>query len=112
MPADDTSRRILIVDDEEELAWSLASRLGRGRPQWSIETAYEGATALGILRNAPVDLLVADVRMPGMNGIDLVLATWQLDKSLPVILMTAFKTADLDPVRVPRWIGYGSHPSR
>ncbi|HEY2518236.1 MAG TPA: DUF4388 domain-containing protein [Polyangiaceae bacterium] len=88
-------RRVLIVDDEEALAWSLSTRLARARPRYDVATAYDGATALKMLRESPADLLIADVRMPGMTGIDLVLAALRMRGTLPVIVMTAFKTADV-----------------
>jgi CheY-like chemotaxis protein len=88
-------RRVLIVDDEEALAWSLSTRLGKVRPRYAVDTANDGDTALAKLRERPADLLVADVRMPGMSGIDLVLAALRLKMDLPVIVMTAFKTPDV-----------------
>ena len=91
-------KRILLVDDEEALAWSLASRLSKVRPQFSVETANDGETALAKIHRAPVDLLVADVRMPGMSGIELVLAARNTYPSLPVIVMTAFKGAEVSRI--------------
>ncbi len=90
-----TSDDVLIVDDEEALAWSLCTRLARVRPRYTVDTAHDGATALAKLHREPADLLVADVRMPGMSGIDLVLAATSLNARLPVIVMTAFRTADV-----------------
>lgn len=89
-------RSVLIVDDEESLAWSLSTRLAKLRPRYDVDTAYDGATALAKLAERPVELLVADVRMPGMNGIDLVLAAIELNPDLRVIVMTAFETADVE----------------
>src|SRR5262245_44011610 len=91
-------KRVLIVDDEEALAWSLSTRLEKIRPRYVGDTANDGATALDKLHRQPVDLLVADVRMPGMSGIDLVLAALQLNGELPVIVMTAFRTADVQRI--------------
>src|SRR5258706_3234989 len=79
MPANREKRRVLIVDDEEALAWSLSTRLEKIRPRFEVETANDGATALAKLRMQPADLLVADVRMPAMSGIDLALAALQLN---------------------------------
>jgi CheY-like chemotaxis protein/predicted regulator of Ras-like GTPase activity (Roadblock/LC7/MglB family) len=88
--------RVLLVDDEEALVWSLSSRLSRSRPHLQVATAHDGETALTHLDRGPIDLLVADVRLPGMSGIDLVLEARRRKPSLPVIVMTAFKTSDHD----------------
>lgn len=88
------SHRVLLVDDEEALVWSLSSRLGKARPTYRIDTAHDGATALAKIQTQPIDLLVADIRMPGMSGIELVIEARKLDARLPVIMMTAFKTPD------------------
>ena len=87
--------RILIVDDEEALVWSLSTRLSKVRPGYVVVTASNGVEALEKLREQPLDLLVADVRMPGMSGIDLVFAALQHQPNLPVVVMTAFKTAEV-----------------
>lgn len=91
------ARRIVLVDDEEALVWSLATRLTRIR-NWTVQTATTGREALTLLRKAPVDLLVTDVRMPGMSGIDLILAARQERPQLPVVVMTAFRTPDVQRV--------------
>lgn len=95
MSVQHAARRVLLVDDEEALVWSLASRLSKAFPQDEFETAHDGESALAMVEERAVDLLVADIRMPGMSGIDLVLAARAQLPQLPVILMTAFKTADL-----------------
>ncbi|NUP06592.1 MAG: DUF4388 domain-containing protein [Polyangiaceae bacterium] len=95
MAASRKARRIILVDDEEALAWSLASRLVKARPTDRIQTANDGERALEMVHESGVDLLIADIRMPGMSGIDLVLAVRRLYPDLPVIMMTAFKSAEV-----------------
>jgi CheY-like chemotaxis protein len=103
-------RRIILVDDEEALAWSLASRLAKVRPQHTVETATDGTSALALMQNGPVDLLVADIRMPGMNGIDLVLAARSTRPHLPVIVMTAFTSADIQRIHTGPFTGFLEKP--
>lgn len=67
----------------------------KARPADRIETAHDGESGLARLHAEPADLLIADVRMPGMSGIDLVLSARQLYPDLPVIVMTAFKSSDI-----------------
>ncbi len=89
-------QRVLIVDDEEALAWSLSTRLAKLRPRYEVDTAHDGETALAKLTANPIDLLVADVRMPGMSGLDLIVAALGSNPDLPVIVMTAYRTADVN----------------
>lgn len=103
-------RRIILVDDEEALAWSLASRLAKARPHDKVETANDGETALKLVGDAPVDLLIADIRMPGMSGIDLVLASRRLYPKLPVVVMTAFKSADIGRLDAGPFTGFLEKP--
>ena len=103
-------RRIVLVDDEEVLAWSLSNRLARAYPTWTIDTANSGNDALEKLRSAPVDLLVADVRMPGMSGIDLILAARADRPQLPVIVMTAFQTSEIQRVVGAPYTGFLEKP--
>lgn len=88
-------KRIVLVDDEEALAWSLGSRLLKAYPTAKIVTAHDGETALEHIFDTATDLLIADIRMPGMNGIDLVLSARARQRELPVIVMTAFKSVDM-----------------
>ncbi|MFO0676219.1 MAG: DUF4388 domain-containing protein [Polyangiaceae bacterium] len=110
MPASRKSRRIVLVDDEEALAWSLSKRLTKARPGDRIETAHDGATALEVVRKGPLDLLVADIRMPGMSGIDLVLAARSDTQDLPVILMTGFLPVDIAPLKTGPFTGFLEKP--
>lgn len=103
-------RRIILVDDEEALAWSLASRLAKVRPQHTVETATDGSSALALMQNGSVDLLIADIRMPGMNGIDLVLAARSTRPDLPVVVMTAFTSADIQRIHTGPFTGFLEKP--
>ena len=105
-----TARRIVLVDDEEALAWSLSSRLTRAYPHYRVETANDGETALALIGDSPIDLLIADIRMPGMSGIDLVLAVRNRLPKLPVIVMTAFKSVDITSIHAGPFTGFLEKP--
>ena len=78
--------RILIVDDEEELVSALAERLVlRG---FYVESATNGTDALRLSRQRDFDVMVADVKMPGIDGLDLMAAIKRDHPELPVILFT------------------------
>lgn len=64
--------RVLLVDDEESVLEALAMTLRRGRDgPFEVETAASGAAALDALSRASFDMVIADYRMPGMTGADL-----------------------------------------
>ena len=80
--------RILIVDDDEVSCRLFAEVLeGEGH---EVHQARSGEEALDRLRKESYDLLMADVRMPGITGLDVTRAMRQEQPSLPVIVMTAF----------------------
>lgn len=110
MTALDARRRIVLVDDEEALAWSLSSRLLRAYPSFQVETANDGENALRLFDDGRVDLLIADIRMPGMSGIDLVLAARNITPDLPVIVMTAFKSVDITSIHAGPFTGFLEKP--
>jgi putative nucleotidyltransferase with HDIG domain len=60
--------RILFVDDEPMILNSLRLRFARKRPQWSCVFASDGLAALDALEGGPFDVVVTDMRMPGMDG--------------------------------------------
>jgi HD-like signal output (HDOD) protein len=59
---------ILFVDDEPELLDSLRARLYKHRHEWNMKFVLSGADAIATLEQQRVDLIVSDVRMPGMDG--------------------------------------------
>lgn len=105
-----TTRRIVLVDDEEALAWSLSSRLARAYPTYRVVTANDGESALALIGDEPIDLLIADIRMPGMSGIDLVLAVRNKMPKVPVIVMTAFKSVDITSIHAGPFTGFLEKP--
>jgi HD-like signal output (HDOD) protein/CheY-like chemotaxis protein len=61
-------KRILFVDDDAQLLDGLRCALRKHRRQWDMTFAPDGEAALAHLRAAPVDVIVSDMRMPGMDG--------------------------------------------
>ncbi len=64
-------KRILFVDDERKLLDGLRRLLRSHRREWDMQFAEGGAQALEMLQEAPTDVVVSDMRMPGMSGADL-----------------------------------------
>jgi CheY-like chemotaxis protein len=85
--------RILVVDDNPAMADTLADILEvKG---FTVHAAASGAEALKILREQPVDILLTDVKMPGMNGLELYRETRILYPRLITIFMTAYAADEL-----------------
>jgi len=63
--------RVLFVDDEPMILQALQRALGRMRPAWEITGAGDGEEAMELLTHIPVDVVVADLHMPGMDGLTL-----------------------------------------
>jgi len=95
MATEQISARLLVVDDEEELLWSVSTRLRKEQPRLSVATATNGHDALDMLDRDAFDVLVADLRMPAMSGMELVLAARAKRPRLPVVVMTAYPSSDV-----------------
>jgi YesN/AraC family two-component response regulator len=84
--------RLLIVDDEpdflESLEWQMAKR------GYKVFLALSGAAALDILRNEGLDILIADIRMPEMDGIELIRRAISLEPDLQAIVITGHGGVD------------------
>lgn len=79
--------RVLVVDDEEDVRYVLA-RFLRARGH-TVQEAADGPRALEVWRVEPCEVLVTDLRMPGMDGAELVRRLRQHDPGLPVIVVSA-----------------------
>ncbi len=87
-------KKVLIVDDEEDMVWTLKRNLKDETLAIDVVTASSGDEALAILRDTPVDLIVTDIKMPGMSGLDLLV---EVKKSYPrtkMIVMTAYPSPE------------------
>ena len=89
------SARVLIVDDEKRLAQALAQTLQLDHGDCRVDTAFSGEEALSALASEDYDLIIADVRMPGVSGLDLIKGVRYLDGQVPIILMTGYGSASL-----------------
>lgn len=88
-------KKVLIVDDEETLTWSMSKSLAKDKDKYEVIVANSGKEALNILKQNNIDLVISDIRMPDMNGLDLLV---QIKKEYPktkVIIMTAYGSSDV-----------------
>ena len=84
-------QKVLIVDDEPELLLSISSGFEKDS-RFQLNTAHNGQEALDILAKTSMDLVVTDLRMPVMDGVELLAAMTEAFPKVPTIVMTAFGT--------------------
>ena len=84
----DTNGRILVVDDEANARAALVELLRE--EGYSVEGAADGFKALGKLAEFAPDLVLTDLKMPGMDGIELLKKIHEHDRDTVVVMMTAF----------------------
>ena len=82
--------RILVVDDEPHVCDILKKILEE--ENYTVFTAISGARALNFLKKESIDLILLDVKMPRMGGIEFLQKVRQSDKSVAVIILTAHAT--------------------
>ncbi|HEX8635343.1 MAG TPA: sigma-54 dependent transcriptional regulator [Pyrinomonadaceae bacterium] len=83
---------LLIVDDEQGMRQLLS--LVFGRAGHSVRAAENGRRAVEMLRETAADLIISDVRMPDMGGIELLSAARELSPDTAIVMMTAFATVE------------------
>ncbi|MCE5335290.1 MAG: sigma-54 dependent transcriptional regulator [Desulfobacteraceae bacterium] len=81
---------ILVVDDDLNILAVLEARLSS--IDYQVVTATGGEEALEVLKSRPVDMMITDVKMPGMGGMDLFSAAQHVRPGLPVMFLTAYGT--------------------
>lgn len=97
--------RIMVVDDEVGMCEFLRYLLeGEG---YQVESAHNGLEALEKLKqaNKPFDLILADIRMPGMDGLDLLRSVKQIAPDIIFIVMTGFASLET-AIKVIKYEGY------
>ena len=79
---------ILVVDDEENIRWLYKEELED--EGYRIATAASGEEALALVSELKPDLVVMDIKMPGISGVDALIKIKEIDKNIPVILCSAY----------------------
>src|SRR5512145_915977 len=85
--------RILVVDDEKLIRWSVSERLQRGG--YVVATAEAGEQALDAVAADPPDLVLLDVQLPGIGGVETLQRALALQPDVTVIMMSAHSTVDV-----------------
>jgi len=82
-------KNILLVDDEDSIHLLYQEELGE--EGYKIHSAFSGEEALEKLKNTEIDLVILDINMPGMNGLEALRKIKEINQSLPVILCSAYQ---------------------
>ncbi|MCU0610056.1 MAG: response regulator [Chitinispirillaceae bacterium] len=85
-------KKILVVDDEPSICEILDHFLSRNG--YDVVRANDGIKALGIVREGNIDLVVSDIKMPGMSGVELLQKIRGFNHTIPVLITTGFPTLD------------------
>ena len=85
-----TRPRVLVVDDEASIRDLLSKTLALA--EYDVDLAPDGRNALERLRIIPYDLLITDLKMPGVDGLTVIKEARRLKTDIPVIIITGFST--------------------
>jgi len=87
------AEKILIVDDEPDMLKLLSMTIQR-KASYQVTTTNNPVEALELVKGGGFDLIISDLKMPGLDGIELLDAVKRLNPDIPVILMTAYGTIE------------------
>ena len=82
--------RVLVVDDEASIRELLSKTLALA--EYDVDTAPDGGAAIERLRLGHYDLLIADLKMPGLDGLSLIREAKRFTADLPIIIITGYST--------------------
>ena len=88
-PQESALKHILLVDDDAVFLASFAEMLRSLDGNYKISTAENGEQAAAIIKTVPINLLITDLRMPVMDGLELVLRIAENHPGIPMIVMSA-----------------------
>ncbi|MBW2646009.1 MAG: response regulator [Deltaproteobacteria bacterium] len=86
--------RVLIVDDELDILTVLAMII-KDNTNHEVSTTNNPFEALELIKEGTCDLLIADLKMPGMDGIELMGEVRKLDEYIPILIITAYGSPEL-----------------
>jgi len=87
------AEKILIVDDEPDML-KLLGMIIRDKTPYEFITTNNPVEALELVKKDGVDLVIADLKMPGLDGLELLDAIKRVDEDIPVIIVTAYGTIE------------------
>ena len=104
-------KNILIVDDDREMLLALKEGLNKYQDTFTVTMAADGRQAVQILENTVVSLVVTDLKMPHMDGFELLAHVMQHYPEIPVIIITGYSTSELERLALEGGaVGYIAKP--
>lgn len=92
--ADSNGKRILVIDDEPHICDLIQTELED--EGYQVITVSDGQKALEIIRQERPDLVSLDIRMPGMDGLEVLSGIREIDMRIPIIVLTAYSSYKQD----------------
>ena len=99
--------RVLVIDDEKSVRDAFADAL-EDMP-YVVEAASGGEEALAKAQSDPADLIFLDLKMPGMDGVEVLHRIRELDEVVPIYIVTAFHSEFLDRLQAAEEEGLAFH---
>lgn len=95
--------RVLIIEDEERLAQNVSQILVENE-KYTVDLSFDGIDGLHMIQTNPYDLIVLDLRLPGMHGLDILKTVRKEGNTVPVLILTACDT----PLEIIKGLEFGS----
>jgi len=87
------AEKILIIDDEPDML-KLLSMIIREKSAYEVTTTNNPVEAIELAKKGGFDLVISDLKMPGLDGIEVIEAVKRLDEDTPVVIITAYGTVE------------------
>jgi DNA-binding NtrC family response regulator len=87
------AEKILIVDDEPDML-KLLSMILKEKTSYEVTTTNNPLEALDLAKKGGFDLVISDLKMPGLDGLELIDALKRVDADIPIIIITAYGTIE------------------
>lgn len=85
--------KILIIDDEPDML-KLLSMILREKTAYEVATTNNPVEAVELVKQGGFDLVISDLKMPGLDGMEIIDAVKKVDEDIPVIIITAFASVE------------------
>ena len=85
--------KLLVVDDEPDML-RLLSMIIKEKTPYEVTTTNNPLEALELAKTGAFDLVIADLKMPGLDGIELLESVKRFDEDIPVVIITAYGTVE------------------